>query len=210
MREQVALEAAVELLHMPSRARSLRNRDLPPGMTTLLGVVAGDEAALELATKAMGQSEAALRSASAFFIEQVLFHPEADSYRVLGAHRTATSDELRQNVALLLRWLHPDLDRGQERSIYVGRVTGAWNDLKTVERRSNYDTVLARADAEHAERKAWEKARRDASHRSHGRRSLPIAGAGGLPEAARGAATAGRKAGLMTRILRRFLHRADL
>jgi hypothetical protein len=35
--------------------------------------------------------------------------------------------ELRRNMALLLRWLHPDL---AERSIFIGRVAAAWNNFK--------------------------------------------------------------------------------
>jgi hypothetical protein len=42
-------------------------------------------------------------------------------------------------MTLLLKWLHPDLDRRSERSIYARRVTTAWNDLKTPVRRSAYD-----------------------------------------------------------------------
>ncbi|HET7447654.1 MAG TPA: hypothetical protein VFJ49_07050, partial [Methyloceanibacter sp.] len=75
--------------------------------------------------------------AARFFIEQVLFHPQADSYRVLGARPQASTGELRRNMALLLRWVHPDHDQG-ERSIFARRVMRAWNDLKTDEQRAAY------------------------------------------------------------------------
>ena len=42
-------------------------------------------------------------------------------------------------MALLTRWLHPDMDRHGEHAVFVGRVTKAWNDLKTPERRAAYD-----------------------------------------------------------------------
>ena len=51
-------------------------------------------------------------------------------------------------MALLLRWLHPDLDRHGERSVFAARVTRAWNDLKTQERRAAYDRVEAHALAD--------------------------------------------------------------
>jgi hypothetical protein len=38
-----------------------------------------------------------------------------------------------------LRWLHPDLDANGARSIFAHRVTEAWNNLKTPERRAAYD-----------------------------------------------------------------------
>jgi DnaJ-class molecular chaperone len=89
-----------------------------------------------------GRSRDVVRQASTFFIEQILFAPDTDSYRVLGASRQASASELRSNVALLLRWLHPDLDPQGVRSIFVGRVTAAWNNLKTPERRATYDQQL--------------------------------------------------------------------
>jgi curved DNA-binding protein CbpA len=42
-------------------------------------------------------------------------------------------------MALLLRWLHPDKDKAGERSRFTARVTLAWDDLKTPERRAAYD-----------------------------------------------------------------------
>src|SRR5262249_22574886 len=86
-----------------------------------------------------------VRQAAGFFIEQILFAPDADSYRVLGASPQASSAELRRNIGFLLRWLHPDLDLRGERSIFIGRVTAAWNDLKTPERRADYDQARRNA-----------------------------------------------------------------
>ena len=103
-----------------------------------------------------------MRKASAFFIEQILLDPEADSYRVLGADRSATASELRRNMALLLRWLHPDMDRRGTRSMFAGRVTGAWETLKTPERRAAYDK-------DRSTREATVRPRRAKSVRPRGR-----------------------------------------
>ena len=105
-----------------------------------------------------------VRDAAGFFIEQVMLFPEADSYRVLGASPTAANFELRRNMALLLRWLHPDIDQKGERSIFAARVTKAWSDLKTPERRAAYDRQLLKSQADALQR---EKRR---SRRSKGRR----------------------------------------
>ena len=90
--------------------------------------------------------------------------PEADSYRVLGASPTAANFELRRNMALLLRWLHPDIDQKGERSIFAARMTKAWSDLKTTERRVVYDRQLLKSQADAIQQ---EKHR---SRRSKGRR----------------------------------------
>lgn len=134
-----ALKVAIELVHVPSRVRLIRSGPLPAGLLVLLRIAAGDQDAENEAIELTGRSRVVVRDAAAFFIEQILLNPHADSYRVLGAGPQATHSELRRNMALLIRWLHPDLDRRGERSLFAGRVTGAWNDLKTPERRAAYD-----------------------------------------------------------------------
>jgi curved DNA-binding protein CbpA len=91
------------------------------------------------------RSREVVQRAAEFFIEQILFAPNADSYRVLGASPQASAADLRQNLGLLLRWLHPDVEVCGERSIFIGKVTAAWNDLKTPERRAAYDEALRNA-----------------------------------------------------------------
>ncbi len=141
MREGTALESALGLLHLPSRVRTLRARELPADLETLLRIVAGDDSVLSQAMKTSELSASVVQSAASFYIEQILLHPEADSYRVLGAAPDATIDELRRNMALLLRWLHPDHEANGARALFANRVTQAWNDVKTAERRVVYDAT---------------------------------------------------------------------
>ncbi len=139
MSETGAVRVAIDLIQVPSRVRRLRSRGLPHGISMVLRIAAGDEAAEVEAAEAVGRPRELVRKAAAFFIEQILLCPDTDSYRVLGASRHATADELRRNMALLLRGLHPDVNRQGDRSIFAGRVTKAWEDLKTPERRAAYD-----------------------------------------------------------------------
>jgi hypothetical protein len=134
-----ALKVAIDLMQVPSRVRHIRSQPLPDGVVMLLQILTGDPEAERKAAELTGKSRNIVREAAAFFIEQVLFCHGADSYRVLGANKDATSRELRRNMALLLRWLHPDMDRLSERSLFVGRVIRAWDNLKTPERRVAYD-----------------------------------------------------------------------
>lgn len=134
-----ALKVAMELAAMPSRVRHLRLAPLPTGVSDVLEIVAGEEAAIEDAVRFTGRSRTDIVEAAAFFVEQVMFHPDADSYRVLGASAGATTSDLRRNMALLLRWLHPDIENDAERAVFTKKVTLAWNDLKTEERRLSYE-----------------------------------------------------------------------
>jgi hypothetical protein len=139
MSDRMALRVAIDLLHVPSQVRVVRSEPLPDGVPMLLRIAAGDDEAERTAAALTDRSRDVVRHAATFFIEQILFAPDADSYQVLGADPGASAAELRHNVALLLRWLHPDLDPHEERSIFVSRVTGAWNNLKTPDRRAAYD-----------------------------------------------------------------------
>jgi hypothetical protein len=142
MSDRMALKIAIDLVHVPSQVRLWRSEPLPDGVQILLRIAAGDDEAECTAVTLTGRSGNMVRQAATFFIEQILFAPDADSYRVLGAGPQASAGELRRNVALLLRWLHPDMDPKGERAIFIGRVTAAWNDLKTPERRAGHDKVL--------------------------------------------------------------------
>jgi hypothetical protein len=141
MGHDATLKVAIDLMHFPSQVRRFRSAPLPAGVLILLRIASGDEAATRYAAESVGCPSETLREAAVFFVEQMLLFPSADSYRVLGASPQATARELRRNMALLLRWLHPDLDRQGERSVFVTRVTRAWNDLKTRDRRAAYDRL---------------------------------------------------------------------
>jgi hypothetical protein len=156
MADKMALRVAIDLLHVPSQVRLLRSEPLPRGVPVLLRIAAGDDAAEREAADVTVRSRDVVRRAAAFFIEQILFAPDADSYRVLGSAPQASASELRGNAALLLKWLHPDRDPDGERAIFVSRVTEAWNNLKTPERRAAYDELRRST----SERKSRNKAAR--------------------------------------------------
>ncbi|MEQ1694725.1 MAG: DnaJ domain-containing protein [Hyphomicrobiaceae bacterium] len=139
--EASALKVAIELVHVPSRARMIKTAALPDGMGFLLSIAADDEQALLDGVDATGRSREVVKGAASFFVEQVLLAADCDSYRTLGACDKATNAELRRNMALLLKALHPDLSQNKDRSVFTGRVTRAWEDLKTQERRDAYDAT---------------------------------------------------------------------
>ena len=139
MAELAAIRNALYLFHMPSQVRQARSGPLPGGVSVLLEVAAGEASVTEEAAEALKRPAEVLRNAAAFYIEQVLLAPEADSYRVLGGTRETSSTDLRRNMALLLRWTHPDADRPGTRTAFANRVTKAWENLKTQDRRESYD-----------------------------------------------------------------------
>lgn len=144
-----ALIAALAMIDCPHAARLSPSSQLPSGVTLLLEIAAGEEQTLSRAVQRTGRQEAILQKAAAFFIEQVLLHPGGDSYRVLGCDKAASTAEARRNMALLMRWLHPDVasdganDHPLDRSLFANRITQAWETIKTDERRAAYNASLA-------------------------------------------------------------------
>lgn len=143
MGEATALKLAIDLLHVPSRVRPMRSAAVPRDVLTLLEIAAGDADATRRASEASGRTQEVVRNAAAFFIEQILLAPGADSYRVLGGNALTSNSDLRRNMALLLRWLHPDMEHNgtADRSVFASRITLAWENLKTAERRAAYDAL---------------------------------------------------------------------
>jgi len=141
---------AIDLMRAPSNVRRVRAAPLPRDIGKLLAIAAGDEAVTSEAKRGTNRPEPSLREAAAFYIEQILLHPDADHYRVLGAPPEATNAALRRNMALMIRWLHPDQKNGDDRSVFVVRVTRAWNELKNEDRRAAYDLNRRRELSKHA------------------------------------------------------------
>jgi hypothetical protein len=144
-----ALFVALAMLERPHTVKVAQGSRLRPGITLLLEIAAGDAQAMARAEALTKRPAETLQKAAGFFIEQVLLHPGCDSYRILGCNRGAASAELRRNMALIMRWLHPDLATGEgadhqmHRSIFANRITQAWETIKTEERRHSYDASLA-------------------------------------------------------------------
>jgi hypothetical protein len=153
MAGRTALKLAIDLLRVPSQVQLIKSEPLPEGVELLLRIAAGEADAARSAAVTARRSPGTVRRAAALFIEQILFAPNADSYRVLGADAAASAGELQRNAALLFKWLHADRDAHGARAAFVSRLTVAWNDLKTPERRVAYD-AQRRAATDPARRKA--------------------------------------------------------
>lgn len=160
-KRMTALQSAIDLMQAPSRVRDARSRPLPEEMALLLRIAARDVEALEEAERASGRAREFLRAAALFFIEQILLDPRSDSYRALGGDATTPTADLRRNMALLLRGLHPDLEPQGDNAAAAWRVARAWNDVKTLERRAAYDETLASGGAtDRASRRSMRRRRR--------------------------------------------------
>lgn len=139
---KTAIESAIEIYRFPSQVPSARGQPLPPGIDELLHALIDDAANNELVGGHRQIRADDLREMFGFYVEHILLHSEADAYRTLGCARNASRATIRSNMALLLQWLHPDRNDGEDRTVYAHRVLNAWNQLKTDNARQAYDELL--------------------------------------------------------------------
>ena len=135
-----ALEWALALAKVPGERLMLHQRRLPDGIELLLRIaVGGRGSALTHAVARTGESEQYLVDASRFYLREVLFHPDADAYRVLGLERGASAAQLKAHHRWLQQWLHPDRCASDGDAIFAGRVNTAWHQLRDEDRRRAYN-----------------------------------------------------------------------
>ena len=134
-----AIQAALALFREPGRICDFRERPLPTDVALIIRLAANESGMLQATAEATGESVETLSEACIFYLQQMLFVANADSYRVLGTTADAPQEQLRENYRWLMRWLHPDRNPDGWEVVYADRVNAAWQDLKTPDRRAEYD-----------------------------------------------------------------------
>ena len=109
-----------------------------------LGKLLEEVAAMQSADGDGGQPEA-LVSATAFFIERVLFMPGGDYYRHLGVDRHATQEQIRKHYHLLMHLFMLDReDMADDWSAeFAEHINRAYSILRDPAKRREYDARLA-------------------------------------------------------------------
>ncbi|MFN3890317.1 MAG: hypothetical protein ACK4MV_07965 [Beijerinckiaceae bacterium] len=116
------LEAAVLLSAQPALVRQMRRNPLPEGVKDILAGLAAPAGA--------GNFEQH-RDALEYWVQEVMLFPGAPPHRVLGVQPGAARQEMRENMKLLMIWLHPDANQNHWRSAFAHRVLEAWKDAST-------------------------------------------------------------------------------
>lgn len=139
MEQTTAVRQALEVYKFPRRLATVRAMPLPSDVNSLLRAVSDGQEDHDLLADISVATALNPKEVVEFYIQQVLLHPAADAYRTLGVRPGAQRAVIRRNMALLLRWLHPDHNHNEDRTIYMGRVLEAWEQIKTADRRQSYD-----------------------------------------------------------------------
>src|SRR5262245_44750182 len=129
MAQQHVIELALDLTRMPALARTSGLPALPPNIIELMRIAAASPEACELAVATTGESTSVVIEAARFYLQHVLFRPEADCYRILGIEPNASRATARSHMRWLLQWLHPDRNRNSWDAVYAERVLKAWREV---------------------------------------------------------------------------------
>ena len=123
------IEYALDFARMPALARSAVAPALPPNIVELMRIAAALPEACEAAVANSGEPATVVIEAARFYLQQALFRPEADSYRVLGIDPGASRATARNHMRWLLEWLHPDRNNNSWDAVYAERVLKAWREV---------------------------------------------------------------------------------
>lgn len=128
MASQRAIDVALDLARMPAFAPSMSAAPLPADILEVIRIAAESPEACRAAALATGEPEPVLVEAARFYLQQVLFREEADCYRILGIRPGESHAAARAHMRWLLRWLHPDHNRGWD-AVYAKRIVKAWREV---------------------------------------------------------------------------------
>jgi len=131
MTQPHVIELALDLARMPALARSSAVPPLPPNIVELMRIAAASPEACRAAVAQTGEPRHVLIESARFYLQQVLFRPDADSYRILGIQPAASRATAREHMRWLLEWLHPDRNNNSNSwdTVYAERVLKAWREV---------------------------------------------------------------------------------
>jgi hypothetical protein len=133
MAELDVIELALDLVRMPALARSRGTPAVPANILELMRIAAGAPEACEAAVAKTGEPRSVVIEAARFYLQQVLFRPDADCYRILGIEPSASRAMAREHMRWLLEWLHPDRNNNSWDAVYAERVLRAWREVSVSE-----------------------------------------------------------------------------
>ena len=123
------IDLALDLARMPAVARSRVVPALPPNIIELMRIAAASPEACEAAVTRTGEPSPVVIEAARFYLQQALFRPGADCYRILGIEPAASRTTARSHLRWLLAWLHPDRNNNSWDAVYAERVLKAWREV---------------------------------------------------------------------------------
>jgi hypothetical protein len=121
---------ALDLARLPAAAHGWAAPPIPSRIVEIIRVAAAAPQSCNEAVAASGAPMPVVIEAARFYLQHVLFRPDADCYRVLGLRPGASRATARNHMRLLMQWLHPDRN-GELEAVYAARVLRAWREISS-------------------------------------------------------------------------------
>lgn len=144
-----AVDLALDLARMPALARTSATPPIPIDIVELMQIAARSPRACQDAAAATGEPVETVIEAARFYLQQQLFRPGADCYRILGVSQETPRATARTHMRWLLQWLHPDRNSGLE-AVYAERVLKAWREVSQAGERADGAQDVRRSRASSA------------------------------------------------------------
>jgi len=130
MSNREAIDVALAVFRRPALVRSVQDAPLPEGMITVIRIAAGAEVNAGFISPKRARNAEEAHEAAVFFLQQVLFLPHSDNYRLLGLKPGVGAEHVREHKRWLLKWLHPDRNHNKWESALFQRVAKAAEELE--------------------------------------------------------------------------------
>lgn len=130
MSDKSAAEIAVELFAEPRLAARLAGQPLHRDVLSLIRIASGDHSSLGVFPEAIARDPDKCEKLAIFYIQQVMFTPEATPKRLLGLRPADDLTRVKEHKRWLLKWLHPDRNHNKWEQGYFQRVTEAAKKLE--------------------------------------------------------------------------------
>ena len=130
MTQRLALDVALDMAQRPLLVRQAQKQPLPDDVLLLIRIAAHSEEDTVWACRTRARSMDEVREAAVMFLQQVLFHPHADNFRMMGLGPAATLEQVHEHRRWLLKWLHPDRNHDKWESQLFKRVVQASGELQ--------------------------------------------------------------------------------
>lgn len=138
-----ALEQALALHRSPLQRFTVRELPLPQNIDVVIQLATGSQPLLRDTAERLCEPEAKILEAVRFYLQQVLFEPGTDAYRILAVAADAPHKRIHEHYRWLQRWLHPDRCSEDWDSVFASRLNWAWQQLRTETARVAYDAKRA-------------------------------------------------------------------
>ena len=114
-----AIDVALSKSRLPP---SQKQSALPDNMTDLVRLAAEHKDTLTLYANRKNMKSEQLVEAARFYLQTLILENKTDDHKTLGLTPAATAAEIKDHKRMLLKWLHPDLNKNRWESSLFNRV----------------------------------------------------------------------------------------